>query len=53
MTIATRWAVTAVDELTIDYATQTTHPAREMKRNYGTARCRGTVTGIDWMDHEW
>jgi uncharacterized protein len=52
-TIATRRAVTAGEELTIDYATQTTHPDFEMTCNCGTALCRGTVTGVDWTDQEW
>ncbi len=52
-TIATRRAVAAGEELTIDYATQTTHADFEMDCNCGTALCRGTVTGVDWMDPDW
>jgi hypothetical protein len=52
-TIATRRAVRAGDELTIDYSTQTTHHDFEMTCNCGTALCRGTVTGVDWTDQEW
>jgi hypothetical protein len=52
-TIGTRRAVAADDELTIDYATQTTHPDFEMTCNCGRALCRGTVTGVDWMDPDW
>jgi hypothetical protein len=52
-TIATRRAVTAGEELTIDYATQTTHHDFEMTCNCGTALCRGTVTGVDWTDPDW
>jgi uncharacterized protein len=52
-TIATRRAVAADEELTIDYATQTTHADFEMDCICGTALCRGTVTGVDWMDPDW
>jgi uncharacterized protein len=52
-TIATRRTVAAGEELTIDYATQTTHPDFEMDCNCGTALCRGAVTGVDWTDLEW
>jgi hypothetical protein len=52
-TIATRRAVAAGEELTIDYATQTTHADFEMNCNCGTALCRGTVTGLDWIDPVW
>jgi uncharacterized protein len=52
-TIATRRAVAAGDELTIDYATQTVHPDFEMACRCGTAVCRGTVTGVDWTDPDW
>ena len=53
VTIATRRAVAAGDELTIDYATQTTHADFEMPCNCGSGLCRGTVTGVDWMDPDW
>jgi uncharacterized protein len=52
-TIGTRRAVAADDELTIDYATQTTHPDFEMRCNCGSGLCRGTVSGVDWMDPHW
>jgi hypothetical protein len=52
-TICIRRAVAADDELTIDYATQTTHADFEMTCNCGSALCRGTVTGVDWMDTDW
>jgi hypothetical protein len=52
-TIVTRRAVAAGEELTIDYATQTTHPDFEMDCNCGTPRCRGKVTGLDWIDPDW
>jgi hypothetical protein len=52
-TIATRRDVAAGEELTIDYATQTTHPDFEMTCNCGRRRCRGIVTGLDWMDSDW
>ena len=52
-TICTRRAVAADDELTIDYSTQTTHADFEMTCNCGSGLCRGTVTGVDWMDTDW
>ena len=52
-TVATRRPVAAGEELTIDYATQTTQPDFEMNCNCGTALCRGMVTGLDWIDPEW
>jgi uncharacterized protein len=52
-TVATRRAVAAGEELTIDYATQTTHPDFEMTCNCGTELCRGMVTGVDWTDPDW
>ena len=52
-TISTRRAVAAGEELTIDYATQTTHADFEMTCNCGSGLCRGTVTGVDWMDPDW
>jgi hypothetical protein len=52
-TIATRRTVAAGEELTIDYATQTSHADFEMKCNCGTALCRSTVTGLDWADGDW
>ena len=52
-TICTRRAIATDEELTIDYATQTTHADFEMTCNCGSRLCRGTVTGIDWMDPDW
>jgi hypothetical protein len=52
-TICTQRAVAADGELTIDYATQTTHADFEMTCNRGSGLCRGTVTGVDWMDTDW
>ena len=52
-TIAARRAVASGEELTIDYATQTTHADFEMECSCGTALCRGIVSGVDWMDPEW
>jgi len=52
-TVANRRAVSAGEELTIDYATQTTHADFEMNCTRGTTLCRGTVTGVDWMDPDW
>lgn len=51
--IATRRDVADGDELTIDYATQTTHPDFEMECGCASASCRRTVTGVDWMDPDW
>ena len=45
--------VAAGEELTIDYATQTTHPEFELHCNCGSPMCRKTVTGLDWTDPEW
>jgi uncharacterized protein len=53
VTIATRRPVAAGEELTIDYATQTIHPDFEMACDCASARCRGTVTGVDWMEPDW
>ena len=39
--------------MTIDYATQTTHPDFELECRCGSAICRGTVTGVDWTDPDW
>jgi len=52
-TIATRRAVRVGEELTVDYATQTTHPDFELTCRCGAAQCRGTVTGVDWTDPDW
>jgi hypothetical protein len=52
-TICTRRAVATGDELTIDSATQTTHADFEMTCDCGSELCRGTVTGVDWMDTDW
>ena len=52
-TICTQRAVAADGELTIDYATQTTHADFEMTCNCGSGLCRGTVTSVDWMDTDW
>ena len=52
-TICTRRAVAADDELTIDYATQTTHADFDMTCNCRSVLCRGIVTGVDWMDRDW
>ena len=45
--------VAADDELTIDYASQTTHADFDMTCHCGSALCRGTVSGVDWMDPDW
>ena len=47
LTLVTRRAVAAGEELTVDYATQTDHPDFAMQCGCGSARCRGTVTGDD------
>lgn len=52
-TLETRRDVTAGEELTIDYATQTVHPDFELACRCGSPRCRGTVTGVDWTDPDW
>ena len=43
--------VTAGEELTIDWAT-TDDGDYEMQCRCGSARCRGTITGKDWMKPE-
>jgi uncharacterized protein len=48
LTIVTRAAVAAGDELTVDYATQTGVPEWRMDCRCGSPLCRGVVTGEDW-----
>ena len=53
LTLVTRRAVAAGEELTVDYATQTDHAEFRMACQCGAPRCRGTVTGEDWRDPTW
>ncbi|MDQ1397722.1 MAG: hypothetical protein QOG64_2981, partial [Acidimicrobiaceae bacterium] len=50
--LATRRAVPAGDELTVDYGTQTGLPGFFMACRCGSASCRGAVTGEDWRRPE-
>ena len=52
-TLVTRRAVAAGEELTVDYATQTTEPAFRMSCRCGTALCRTVVSGTDWQETAW
>ncbi len=47
--IASRRSVTAGEELTIDYATQSGAPGFSMVCTCGAALCRGVVTSDDWQ----
>jgi uncharacterized protein len=47
VTVVTRRAVEAGEELTIDYATMTVVPW-QMECSCGAPSCRGVVTGEDW-----
>jgi uncharacterized protein len=47
-TLAARRDISAGEELTIDYATQTANPRVRLDCRCGSSRCRGTVTGEDW-----
>jgi hypothetical protein len=47
-TIATRREIAAGEEVTIDYATQTTNPQVRIDCRCGSSACRATVTGEDW-----
>ncbi|WP_189335384.1 SET domain-containing protein [Actinoplanes ianthinogenes] len=48
VTVVARRAVTAGEELTIDYATHTGAETWAMPCRCGSPACRGTVTGRDW-----
>jgi uncharacterized protein len=48
VTVVARRDVAAGEELTVDYATQTTEPGWAMTCRCGAASCRGQVTGRDW-----
>jgi hypothetical protein len=48
-TLAARRDVPAGEELTVDYATQTTNPKMRIECHCGSPLCRGTVTGADWQ----
>jgi hypothetical protein len=52
-TLVTRRAIEAGEELTVDYATQTTEPAFRMSCRCGTSLCRQVVTGTDWQATAW
>jgi uncharacterized protein len=52
-TLVTRRAVDTGEELTVDYATQTTEPSFRMSCRCGTSVCRKVVTGTDWQVPVW
>ena len=47
-TLATRRDLATGEELTVDYASQTTESAFRMECHCGAATCRGVVSGDDW-----
>jgi SET domain-containing protein len=47
-TLVARRDVDAGEELTVDYATQTSESSFAMACRCGSTRCRGQVTGDDW-----
>ena len=51
-TLVVRRAVTAEDELTLDYATQTANPQWRMDCRCGDPSCRQVITGEDWRRPE-
>ena len=51
-TLAARRDLAPSDELTVDYATQTTEVAFEMACRCGSTPCRGMVRGADWRRPE-
>ncbi|HEX5403929.1 MAG TPA: SET domain-containing protein [Pseudonocardiaceae bacterium] len=52
-TLVTRRAIEVGEELTVDYATQTTEPAFRMSCRCGPTLCRQVVTGTDWQETAW
>lgn len=52
-TLVTRRPVDVGEELTVDYATQTTEPAFRMACRCGMSLCRAVVTGTDWRSTAW
>jgi hypothetical protein len=51
-TLAARRDITADDELTVDYASQTANPNFEMNCHCGSPVCRDMITGRDWQRAE-
>jgi hypothetical protein len=47
-TLAARRDLAVGDELTVDYASQTTESAFRMDCRCGAVSCRGVITGDDW-----
>jgi uncharacterized protein len=47
-TLAARRDISAGEELTVDYVTQTVNPRVRLDCRCGSSWCRGTVTGADW-----
>jgi hypothetical protein len=52
-TLATRRDIRAGEELTVDYATQTTAADFQMPCRCGTPACRQVITGNDWQILQW
>jgi uncharacterized protein len=52
-TLVARRDIAAGEEITVDYATQTTEAGFRMECRCGSERCRGVVTGDDWRDPAW
>jgi len=51
-TLAARRDISAGEELTIDYATQTVNPQVRLDCCCASSLCRGTLTGEDWQHGE-
>src|SRR5262245_33736984 len=52
-TLVSRRDIAAGEEITVDYATQTTEPGFRLECRCGSPGCRGVVTGDDWRDAAW
>jgi RimJ/RimL family protein N-acetyltransferase len=52
-TLVARRDIAAGDEVTVDYATQTTQRGFRMPCRCAAADCRGAVSGDDWRSPQW
>ncbi len=52
-TLVARRDIAAGEEITVDYATQTTEPGFRMECRCGSYGCRGVISGDDWRDPAW